>query len=174
MTDGLLATAAPLPGLVHFLAQHVHGHVATQCHLRRLPILQGKRDLLTRPIQPDDVQRIVAHVAFSRAIGRRTFVFRLSFVSTLPHWTLWAAHFPFVPLTRDMTSLSISPFFRNQVQDDKRSLLEDISGEGGGADASIDEWAEGLTVRHRLLDQEEELAMRSMLPWHIPLHGRCA
>ena len=77
-----------LPGLMHFLVQHVQGDVAAQSHLCQLPILQEKGDLATRPIQPDDVQHIVAH--FSRATGRHT----SGFVSTLPHWTLWAAHFP--------------------------------------------------------------------------------
>ena len=48
----------------------------------------------------------------------------------------------------------------------------------GGTDVSIEEGTEGLTDRHRrrlLLNQEEkELAMRPVHPWHIPLHGRCA
>ena len=77
-----------------------------------------------------------------------------------------------------MTSLSISSFFRNEVQSEKRALLEDISGEEGGADVSVDERAEVLTARHYrrlLLNQEEtELAARPVLSWHIPLHGRCA
>ena len=83
------------------------------------------RDLATRPTQPDDVQRIVAHVAFTRAAGGHPFVLRPSFAFTLPHWTLWAAHFPFVSQTRSMTSIfSVSSFFRNYVQGDKRALLE--------------------------------------------------
>ena len=61
-----LGSVTRLPGLMHFLAQHVQGHAATQCHLCQLRIQQEKRDLVTRPVQPDDVQRIVAHVAFSR------------------------------------------------------------------------------------------------------------
>ena len=79
-----------LPGLTHFLAQHVQGHVATRSQLCQLPILQEKRDLATRHMQPDDVQRILAHVAFSGATRRHTFVFRPSFAFTLPHWTPWA------------------------------------------------------------------------------------
>ena len=76
------------PGLMHFLAQHVQGHVTTQSHLCQLPVLQEKRDLATRPMQLDNVQRIVAHIAFTRAAGGHTFVFRPSFAFTLPHWTL--------------------------------------------------------------------------------------
>ena len=57
--------------------------MAAQSHLCQLPILQEKRDLVTRPIKPDDVQRLVAHIAFSRATGRHTFVFRPRFVFTL-------------------------------------------------------------------------------------------
>ena len=60
----------------------------------------------------------------------------------------------------------------------QRTLLEDISREKEGTDASIEEGTEGLTVRRNrrlLLNQEEkELAMRPVLPWYIPLHGRCA
>ena len=49
-----------------------------------------------------------------------------------------------------MTSIfSASSFFRDSVQGDKRALLEDISGEEGGTDVSIDERAEGLTTRPR-------------------------
>ena len=51
---------------MHFLAQHVQGHVAAQGHLCQLPILQEKRELVTRPIQPNDMQRLVARIAFSR------------------------------------------------------------------------------------------------------------
>ena len=72
---------------------------------------------------------------------------------------------------------SVSSFFSNQVQGEKRALLKDISGEKG-ADVSIEEGAEGLTSRHHprlLLNQEEkELAVRPVLSWHIPLDGRCA
>ena len=67
----ILLVGAPLPRLIHPLTQHVQGHVTTQCHLCQLPILQEKRDLVTRHTQPDDVQRIVAHIAFSGATGRR-------------------------------------------------------------------------------------------------------
>ena len=64
--SGPLGSITPLPGLVRFLAQHVQGHVAAQGHLSQLPILQENRDLVTRPTQPDDVQRFVPHIAFSR------------------------------------------------------------------------------------------------------------
>ena len=117
-----------------------------------------KRDLATRPMQPDDVQRIVAHIAFSRATGRHTFVFRPSFAFTLPHWTLWASHFPFVTRRYARTSSGLQ--------------------QRGGTNVCLEEGAEGFTTRHRrrlLLDQEEKkLAMRPVLPWHNPLHGCCA
>ena len=77
-----------------------------------------------------------------------------------------------------MTSITVSSFFRNYLQGDERTLLEDISREEVSADVGIEERAEGPTARHRyrlLLNQEEkELAMRPVLPWHIPLHGCCA
>ena len=46
---------------MHFLAQHVQGHMAAQCHLRDLPILQAERDLVTGPMQRDVVQHIPSH-----------------------------------------------------------------------------------------------------------------
>ena len=54
-------------------------------HLCQLPILQEKSDLATRPVQPDDVQRIVAHIAFSRATGRHTLSFSDQASSSLFH-----------------------------------------------------------------------------------------
>ena len=39
----------PLPGLVHFLAQHVRGHVTAWCHICQLTILQDQRDRVTGP-----------------------------------------------------------------------------------------------------------------------------
>ena len=63
-----LCTITQLPGLMHFLAQHVQGHVG----LCQLPILQAKRDLVTRPIQPDDLQRLAARIAFSGATQGHT------------------------------------------------------------------------------------------------------
>ena len=126
-------------------------------------------------MQPDDVQRIIAHVAFVRCGRRHTFVFRPRFAFTLPLWTLWAAHFPFFPQLGE--SIPISSFFRHYVQGEKRTL-KDISGEKESADARIDERAKSLTVRRNrrlLLNQEEkERAMRPVLPWHVPFHGRCA
>ena len=86
------------PGLTHFLAQHVQGHVTTQCHLCQLPILQEKRDLATRPVP--SLQEPLDD-AFSS-----------SDQASLP------AHVPFVPQTRDVTS--VSSFFRNYVQGDER------------------------------------------------------
>ena len=66
--------------------------MATESHLCQLPILQAKRDLVTRPIQPNDVQRVVYHIAFS----------------------------PLVPQTRSMAPICVSSFFRNRVQGGKR------------------------------------------------------
>ena len=51
------------------------------------------------------------------------------------------------------------------------------SAEKGGADVCIEEGSERSHQRQRwlLLNQEEkELAVRPVLPCHIPLHGRCA
>ena len=45
-----LGCVAQLPALMHFLAQHVQGHAASQGHLCQLPILHEKRDLACRPI----------------------------------------------------------------------------------------------------------------------------
>ena len=95
----------------------------------------------------------------SRESLEETLVFRPSFVSTLPHWTPWAAHFRFVPQTRDLQSITISFFLRNYVPGHKRALLKDISSEEGGADVSIDAKAESFTVRNRrrlLLTLEEK------------------
>ena len=165
MTARLLV-GTPLPD--------VQGHVAAQCHLCQLPILQEKKDLVTGPMQPDDVQRRIAHVAFVRCSGRHTFVFRPSFAFTLPHWTLWAAHFPFFSQLGDLKSISISSFFRHYVQGDERTLLEDISREEVGTDVRIDERAEGLTVRrNRQLPSESgskraRHAARTSLAHSIP------
>ena len=61
---------------------------------------------------------------------------------------------------------------------DEHKLLKNISREAGEADARVDERAEGLIVRRNrllLLNQEEkELVMRPVLPWHVPVHGCCA
>ena len=113
--------ADPLPRPIQFLVQ---GHVTIQCHLCQLT--QGKE----RFCEPKDVQRVVA-LPSREPLGGRIFVFRPSFAFTLPHWTLWTANFPFVPQTRDVTSITASSFFRNCVQGEQRTLLEDISREEG-------------------------------------------
>ena len=102
---------------------------ATFC---QLPFLQEKRDLVTKPMQPDDVQRLVTQCAFMKAAGGHIFILQPSFAFTLPHWILWAAHLPFVPHTKDLKSITISSFFRNYVQGEERTRLEDISREEGG------------------------------------------
>ena len=53
---------------MQFLAQHVQGYVAAQCHLCHLPILQEEGDFVAGPMQPDDVQRIITHTVFTRFI----------------------------------------------------------------------------------------------------------
>ena len=165
VTNGLLATAAPLPGLMHFLVQHVQGHVAAQCHFCQLPILQEKRDLVTGPIQADDMQRFVAHIDFTRAATGRIFILRPSFAVTFPQ-------------TRDGTSITVSSFFRNSCKARTAHFLRTSAEKRASTDVSIEEGAERLTDPHRrpiLLNREEkELAMRPVLPWHIPLHGGCA
>ena len=67
---------------------NVQGHVTAKCHFCQLPILQERRDLATGPMQPDDVQRIIAHIAFTRGGRRRIFILRPSFAFALPRWTL--------------------------------------------------------------------------------------
>ena len=39
--------ATHLPGLMHFLAQHIQGDVAAQGHTSKFPIFQGERNLFT-------------------------------------------------------------------------------------------------------------------------------
>ena len=114
-----LGLVHPLPGLIHFLTQHVQGHVTSSCHL----------------CQPH-----------TRCGGRHTFVFQPSFAFTLPHWTVWAAHFPFVPQTGDSKSISISSLFRHYVQGDERTLLKDISREKGGGAGRMSGLMKGLKV----------------------------
>ena len=72
-------------------------------------------------MQPNDVQRIVAHIPFPRATWRHTFVFRPTFASTLPHCSILAAHLQFFP------QLSTHCFFTHYVQGDERTLLQDIA-----------------------------------------------
>ena len=60
-----------------------------------------------------------------------------------------------------------------------RTSAEKREGEGGrGTDARTEEGTEVLTERLRcrflLYQEENELAVRPILPWHIPFHGRCA
>ena len=43
--------------------------------------------------------------------------------------------------------MTVSSFFRNYVQSEERTLLEDISRAEGGTDVSIEEGTEGLTDR---------------------------
>ena len=70
--SGPLGSITRLPGLMHFLAQLVQGHVATQSHLRQLPIVQERGDLVTNPIQPDDFQEPVWFLPVIFSITDRT------------------------------------------------------------------------------------------------------
>ena len=47
VTKGLLAAAAQLPGLRHFLAQHIQGNAAAQSHPCKFPVFQEERNLFT-------------------------------------------------------------------------------------------------------------------------------
>ena len=104
-----------------------------------MPLLPAPNptDLVTRPIQPDDVQRIVAHIAFTGATRRHTFIFLGS---------PFSVHHP--EQGHDIQILRLS-FLSQFVQCDKRVLLEDISGEGG-TDVSIEEGS-GLRWRFSAL-----------------------
>ena len=129
--------------------------MATQSYLCQLPILQEKRDLATRPMQPDDVQRIVAHIVLS--VRLRT---RLRLLTKL------RPHFPTLETSAIECRTSSTRFLKTSTE------------KKGGTDVSIEEGAEGLTARHRrrlLLNQEaKEVARRPVLPWHIPLLLGCA
>ena len=115
-----------LPGLMHFLAQHVQGHVTAQCHLCQLPILQEKRDLVTG-----------AHAVRQRATKLRL-------------------HSPTLDSLGDPSStrhpnrgLEIHPslFLLPQLcaRRGAHTLLENISGEEGSTDVSIEKGTKGLT-----------------------------
>ena len=73
-------------------------------------------------MQPDDVQRNIAHIAFTRGARRRIFILRPSPSFSHIGLTLWATHLPFVTKTRDLTSISVSSFFRNYLQGEERTL----------------------------------------------------
>ena len=64
------------------------------------PNLAGKKRCCHPIHTTSDVQRIVAHNAFPGAIRRHTFVFLPSSAITFPHWTILAAHLPFVPYAK--------------------------------------------------------------------------
>ena len=112
---------------MHFLAPHVQGHVTAQCHLCQLTILQEKRDLVTGPMQPDDVQRIIADIAFTRCGGRLASSSSDQASPSLSHIGLFGQPIFHSSNTGDLKSIHV--FFRNYVQGEKRTLLEDISGE---------------------------------------------
>ena len=125
-------------------------------------------------MQPDGVQRTIAHVAFTRCGGRHTFVFRPSFAFTLPLWTLWAAYFSFFSQLGDLKPIPVTSFLRHHVQVDERTFLEDISREEGGADVRFDERAESLTVRRnrRLREEISHVgSRRANVHWKIHAHS---
>ena len=109
MTKGLFAESDPLPRPIQFLAWRVQGQVTTPCHLCQLPVLQEK---------------IISPGPYNPMRGRIVDL-RPSFAFTLPHWTLWAAHFPFVPQTKDVVSITVSSF-RNYVQGEDRRRDEGL------------------------------------------------
>ena len=98
------------------------------------PILQEKRDLVTGPMQPNDVQRIIAHVAFTRCGERHTF--------RLP--TKLRLH----PLTWDSLDSPFSILLPARGRNPSSSLSSSaITCKARRPDARIDERAESLTVR---------------------------
>ena len=84
-------------------------------------------------MQPNEVQRVVSHNAFTKASRWRTH-FRLPTKLRLHSltWGSLGSHSPFVHQTPGITSTCASCFFRKQVQGEKRALLEDITGEKKG------------------------------------------
>ena len=177
VTTGLLA-AVQLPGPVHFLAQHVHGHVTTQCHLCQLPILQEKRDLATRPIQPDDVQRLVTYVAFS---SHWKTLFRPP--TKLRHHSpiLDSLGSPFsIPPPDLENDIHHRHFLLQQLRARQRAHAswghQQRRGEYG-----CRHWRKarkvslsGTIAGSFWIRKKKELSMRPVLPWHIPPHGCCA
>ena len=140
-----LGSITRLPGLMHFLAQHIQGHVATQSHLCQLP-LQEERDFATRPIQPDDVQRIFVHSVFPRATGRTHF--RLPTKLRLHSPTLDSLGSPFSIRSpgqeHDIHLLRLLPSSEIKCKAISAHSLEDISRDEGSTDVSTEEGAENL------------------------------
>ena len=60
---------------MQFLAQHVQGCMAAQGHLCHLPVSQEEGNCVAGTVQPDDEQRAITHVVFTRAVC--LLVFRL-------------------------------------------------------------------------------------------------
>ena len=135
-------------------------------------ILQENGDLVTRPIQPDDVQRIVAHVAFSRAIRAHTLVFRPSSVSLLSHWVLWAAHFPFITQTRDVTSSPCLPSSAIECKAISAHCLRTSAEKKGMRMSTLMKGLKvslpGATAGSFSNQKEKELVVWPALPLHIP------
>ena len=52
---------------MHFLAQHVQGNVAAHCYLRHFQMLKEEGNCVAGSVQPDDLQRVITHVAVTRA-----------------------------------------------------------------------------------------------------------
>ena len=99
---------------------------------RQLPILQEERD---KPIQPDDVQRTVAHIVFSRIPWRNAFVFGPCFTFIFLMGNRISVCLPNKSST---TTLTIFSLFRYQVQTDKRALGASPE-KKEGADVSYEE-----------------------------------
>ena len=59
---------APPLDVMQLLAQHVQGYMEAQGHLCHLPVLQEMGNYVARSMQPDDKQRALTHVVFTRAV----------------------------------------------------------------------------------------------------------
>ena len=113
-----------------------------QSHLCKLPILQEKGDLV------DDVQRNASLPTLpSRGPLEDTLSSSDQASSHFSHTGFFGSPFSIHHPNQGRDILTVSSFFRNRVQGDKRALFEELSGEEGNADVSIDERAEGPTVR---------------------------
>ena len=91
------------------LAQHVQGDVTTQGHLRQFPILKEARDLVTRPVQSDDVQRSVAQIVLTRISRGDTPTFRPRFARIFPG-LFGQLRFHVSPKSGNSSSLGSVPF----------------------------------------------------------------
>ena len=136
-----------------FLAQHVQFFVAAQGYLCHLPILQIARDFVTRSMQSHDKQRLIAHVVCLIVLRSLTSALQLWDQITIPDegvegLAVW--HASRLLLNQKERMLTLRPdagLHPNHLPEDHRLLLQRA---------------------------EEELAVRPLSPWDIPLRGGCA